>query len=601
MPELLVSIILAGTATAREINQSLIDTPQRPSSGLWADGAPGNCPFPKSETLGGLEFTGRHAEYTDADTWYFSWALDDKLYTPFADGSVNQIPAGSGYFHVKQLTPFKEKVKREQGIDIEPPFTGYAVVEGSDPLNLKIARAGYIPHQPFPYGAQYPCGSLVYNGVWYYGSYYADWNKNPWDIMGPFSGFNISTNLGQTWEYPVWTPTNNMFGENGKNGAPVLMWGKTNEYDRWEGRQGTPGAQVKIGAPHFVDFGKNMQHSPDGKAYLVAQGSTRPEAYNSWAASDQVYLLRVTPGLDTMNNPKAYEFYAGRDANDQPVWSGDFKQIKPLLEWNGRMGVVTVTYMPLLKTYLMCVTAGHGPKGDGNGPYDTYILESDVMTGPWRRVTYMKEFGAQAYFVNFPSKFIQPDGRTMWLCYAHGWSYGKAKPPASRYALCLQEVRLLKPAEVKAAERMGSTTILDAPENVALSAEISVSSFAKKCWPSGIKNGVISSYHGNEWAVENQSTGAWVRLTWKTPQTVDRVWLFDRCDTAKLQVLESELRFSDGSIIKAGELPDDGAKGRQIAFPAKTITWLEVRITRTRTNAANIGLSEVAVFRAQNP
>ncbi len=63
-------------------------------------------------------------------------------------------------------------------------------------------------------------------------------------------------------------------------------------------------------------------------------------------------------------------------------------------------------------------------------------------------------------------------------------------------------------------------------------------------------------------------------------------------------MLESELRFSDGLMIKAGELPDDGAKGRQIAFPARTITWLEVRITKTRTEAPNIGLSEVAVFTA---
>jgi hypothetical protein len=30
---------------------------------------------------------------------------------------------------------------------------------------------------------------------------------------------------------------------------------------------------VKMGAPHFVDFGKNMEHSPDGKAYLLGMGA----------------------------------------------------------------------------------------------------------------------------------------------------------------------------------------------------------------------------------------------------------------------------------------------------------------------------------------
>ncbi|GHU63186.1 hypothetical protein FACS1894123_05460 [Bacteroidia bacterium] len=33
------------------------------------------------------------------------------------------------------------------------------------------------------------------------------------------------------------------------------------------------GYPVKIGSPHFVDFGKNMEYSPDGKAYMVAHGA----------------------------------------------------------------------------------------------------------------------------------------------------------------------------------------------------------------------------------------------------------------------------------------------------------------------------------------
>ena len=71
------------------------------------------------------------------------------------------------------------------------------------------------------------------------------------------------------------------------------------------------------------------------------------------------------------------------------------------------------------------------------------------MTGPWKLVSYLKHFGQQAYFVNIPSKFISADGRTLWLCYsanlAAGW--GKAdiqsRPEGSKYAMCLQEVKLL--------------------------------------------------------------------------------------------------------------------------------------------------------------
>jgi hypothetical protein len=79
----------------------------------------------------------------------------------------------------------------------------------------------------------------------------------------------------------------------------------------------------------------------------------------------------------------------------------------------------------------------------------SYILEADAITGPWRMVSYMKDFGEQAYFLNFPSKFISPDGRSLWLCYSANFSPGwngvelKFNPPGGRYGLCLHEVRLL--------------------------------------------------------------------------------------------------------------------------------------------------------------
>ena len=44
---------------------------------------------------------------------------------------------------------------------------------------------------------------------------------------------------------------------------------------------------------------------------------------------------------------------------------------------------------------------GPGPDGPGAavGHYDTYIAQSDSITGPYRRVAYLENFGPQAYFV----------------------------------------------------------------------------------------------------------------------------------------------------------------------------------------------------------
>jgi hypothetical protein len=207
-----------------------------------------------------------------------------------------------------------------------------------------------------------------------------------------------------------------------------------------------------MGAPHFVDFGKNMEHSPDGKAYLVGMGAEendpKPRYANlSWITGDQVYLARVTPSIENINNIKAYEFFAGDDPNSQPVWTSDFTKIKPLLDWNNNMGCVTVTYDAPLKKFLMCVTDGWPTVAKMN----SYILEADQITGPWRMVVYMKDFGEQGYFLNFPSKFIQSDGKRLWLCYSANFSPGwngvklEFNPPGARYGLCLHEIQLLGP------------------------------------------------------------------------------------------------------------------------------------------------------------
>jgi hypothetical protein len=315
--------------------------------------------------------------------------------------------------------------------------TGQAALIGEDPLNLTVKSLGTVPADPYPYGGRYPCGSLVYKGVWYYGTYclaphgntrFGETNYN-WPWLGPLVGFRTSTNYGQSWRETAHTPDKPLFGETG-------MWGYP----------------VKIGSPHFVDFGQELRHSPDGKAYLVAHGAVDPDPQPrfgnlSWITGDQIYLLRVAPAPEHINDASQYEFYAGTDAQGRPEWTGNIKRIRPLLEWNNNMGCVTLTYNAPLKRYLMCVTDG----GNTCAKMHTYILESAQITGPWRLVTYMKNFGQQAYFVNLPSKFISPDGRTAWLCYsanfAADWNNERIQPnpPGSHYGLVLQQIQLLSP------------------------------------------------------------------------------------------------------------------------------------------------------------
>ena len=397
---------------------------------VWRSEPPADIPFADSARWGGIRFTGKSRHYNVADTWYPSWASDGNCYSPFTDGTTEGVNTHS-WSAVVNLDgrPYVEVMTQ----------TGQAVMKGDDPLDLTLLPLDNQEAPCEPYRGRYPCGSLVYDGIWYYGTYclgpfgwtkYGDHFYN-WPHLGPFVGFRISRDFGKTWEACPHTPENPLFGECGIAGYPV-----------------------KIGSPHFADFGKNMEHSPDGKAYLVAHGSdlkfylVSPEnfAHNSWITGDQIYLLRVTPSPETINDPAAYEFYAGKDADGRPRWTSDFGKIEPLLEWQNNMGCVTVTYNAPLGRYFMAITDG----GDTCGKMNTYILESETLTGEWKLVTYMKDFGEQAYFVNFPSKFISADGHRMWICYsgnfAPNWNGNqiKANPPESGYGMVLQEIELVE-------------------------------------------------------------------------------------------------------------------------------------------------------------
>ena len=63
---------------------------------------------------------------------------------------------------------------------------------------------------------------------------------------------------------------------------------------------------------------------------------------------------------------------------------------------------------------------------------------------------------------------------------------------------------------------------------------------------------------------------AMIRLTWPTPQTIDRVLLFDRPNDLD-QVNSGMLVFSDGSTISTGALPDNAQKGLEVSFEPKTV------------------------------
>ena len=413
------------------------------------------CPLPQSGTIRGVTYTGRYRDYpqtTGADTFMTSWAANGNLYATYADGfataaDVSKVSAictlQSNHWYFRRLgihsplepgsvanPPVFEKTSESR----QATHTGNAILIGDDPFDLTIHALPPTPLRMTEYPACYPSGCLVRDDIWMTACHYRAWSLDSEQRQlcyeqGP-ARFRFSPDYGKSWQ---WSPHDDR--------KPVIP-----ELGRPAG-----GAPIKLGTAKFVDFGRNMEHSPDGLAYLVGHGSSDPKGVSNWSSGDAMYIARVSPAIEAINDPSAYEYYAGPDPSGKPQWSREFARIRPVFEWPCRCGLPSITYFPSIRKYLAVFCVGWPDGVDGQ--YDTWIAEADELHGPWSLVTYWNAFADQAYFAQIPSKFIQADGRFM-LFYSGGWSGVKPLPPEWRkqpaipelpnaaYALCVAEFRL---------------------------------------------------------------------------------------------------------------------------------------------------------------
>ncbi len=414
----------------------------------------GEPPLPQSPRFKGLRFTGRQRDYKEtihADTWYPSWAADGTLYSSCTDGTVNDAMGRA--IRMNSQWRASEAWFREIGIgatDGHTPCiesdrfgtTGNATLSGDDAFNLSVT-----PLEPFRrasprYEGYYPCANFFHKGVWYYGGYYCHrWvNKHNVPITyenGGFGGFRISQDRGKSWQDTPHDDQHPLFPETGRCSGS---------------------AAIKMGTPHFVDFGRDLEHSPDGYAYLVGHGTYNPDGIANWCGGDAVSMARVRPSPQTINVPDAWEFFAGHDERGRPTWTKDFSRIAPLISWPGGAGCVNITYQPALKKYFGFLCGGWAD-GD-SGCYNLWVVESDSLTGPWFTVACLRgSCGGQAYFVCMPSKFNQGDSGKITIFYSANWStYLPWKTierpgipsvidtsgPGGTYSLCVAEFELIR-------------------------------------------------------------------------------------------------------------------------------------------------------------
>lgn len=168
--------------------------------------------------------------------------------------------------------------------------------------------------------------------------------------------------------------------------------------------------EESFGSPALLNFGPDYAGARDGYVYTYSQDG--PSAYES---DDGVLLARVPK--DRIRDRAAYEFFVRLDERGEPVWTKDLAQRGPVFRFPGHCQRVDAVYNPGLQRYLLAVGYGHG---GGWGLFD-----APEPWGPWTTAFATSYWGlGQTHGYRLPSKWISPDGRTMWLVFS-GQPFGE--------------------------------------------------------------------------------------------------------------------------------------------------------------------------------
>ena len=139
------------------------------------------------------------------------------------------------------------------------------------------------------------------------------------------------------------------------------------------------------------------------------------------------------------------------------------------------------------------------------------------------------------------------------------------------------------------------------PENIAGSAKVTASARLNSDFDIvNVNDGVARYTNIGEWASDSKMNFwggvnyPWVQLDWDSPQTINKIVLFDRA-TLNAHTAGGTLYFSDGTEISVTAIPNDGSP-KTVSFPDKKVEWVKFMVTDG--DGDHLGLSEIEVFPA---
>ncbi|TSA37866.1 MAG: hypothetical protein D4R64_04740 [Porphyromonadaceae bacterium] len=90
-----IGMLLGFYTSLQSQEREVIYSPKPWLPTIWKSEPPVGCSFEQSTDIVGVAFTRQYVTYTDADTFYPSWAVDDNMYCGWTDGKAYLVGHGA--------------------------------------------------------------------------------------------------------------------------------------------------------------------------------------------------------------------------------------------------------------------------------------------------------------------------------------------------------------------------------------------------------------------------------------------------------------------------------------------------------------------------
>jgi len=170
---------------------------------------------------------------------------------------------------------------------------------------------------------------------------------------------------------------------------------------------------TSFGCPTFLNYGRDYAGAKDSFVYVYSFDSD-----SAYQPGDQMVLARVPQ--DRLRDAQAYEYFAGFDEENLPLWTADVGGRQSVFSHPSRCYRSGISYNAPLDRYLWCQIYPESSHKNGTRFQGGFgIYDAPQPWGPWTTVFHTDNWDVgPGETSSFPTKWISSDGLTLHLVFS---------------------------------------------------------------------------------------------------------------------------------------------------------------------------------------